>query len=65
MIIRDQYLLMLEESNVGYFVEMDLKYHQQLDDTHNGLPLSLKKLCKSPYGLMVSFARKNGWIEIQ
>ena len=34
-----------EDSNLGYFVEVDLKYHQHLHHSHNGLPLAPEKLC--------------------
>ena len=34
-----------EDSNVGYFVEVGLKYPQHLHDSHNGLPLAPEKLC--------------------
>ena len=35
----------LEDTNVGYFVGMDLKNHQHLHDSHNGLPLAPDTLC--------------------
>ena len=34
-----------EDSNVGYFVEVDLKYPSHLHDIHNGLPLAPEKVC--------------------
>ena len=45
VITLDQILGTLEDSNVGYFVEVDLKYPQHLRDSHNGLPLAPGKLC--------------------
>ena len=33
-----------EDSSVGFFVEVDLKYPQHLHDIHNGLPLAPEKL---------------------
>ena len=32
-----------ESSNIGYFVEVDVKYPQYLHDLHNGLPLAPEK----------------------
>ena len=37
-----------EDSNVGYFVEVDLKYPSHLHDFHNGLPLAPEKVCIRP-----------------
>ena len=37
-----------EDSNVGYFVEVDLKYPSHLHDSHNGLPLAPEKVCIRP-----------------
>ena len=45
VITRDQILGTLEDSNVGYCVQVDLKYPQHLHDSHNGLPLAPEKLC--------------------
>ena len=45
VITLDQILGTPEDSNVGYFVEVDLKYPQHLHDSHNGLPLAPEKLC--------------------
>ena len=33
-----------EDSSVGFFVEVDLKYPQNLHDIHNGLPLAPENL---------------------
>ena len=40
----EQILQTSENSSVGYFVEVDLKYPQYLHDLHNGLPLAPEKL---------------------
>ena len=40
----EQILQTSENSSVGYFVEVDLKYTQYLHDLHNGLPLAPEKL---------------------
>ena len=45
VITLDQILGTPEDSKVGYFVEVDLKYPQHLHDSHNGLPLVPEKLC--------------------
>ena len=37
-----------EDSNVVYFVEVDLKYPSHLHDSHNGLPLAPEKVCIRP-----------------
>ena len=49
-IIIEQILQTSENSSVGYFVEVDLKYPQYLRDLHNGLPLAPEKLIiRSPW----------------
>ena len=45
VITLDQILATPEDSNVDYFVGVDLKYPQHLHDSHNGLPLAPEKLC--------------------
>ena len=45
VITLDQILGTPEDSDVGYFVEVDLKYPQHLHDSHNGLLLAPEKLC--------------------
>ena len=40
----EQILQTSENSSVGYFVGVDLKYPQYLHDVHNGLPLAPEKL---------------------
>ena len=35
-----------EDSSVGFFVEVDLKYPQHLHDIHNGLPLAPEKFVR-------------------
>ena len=45
VITHDQIFGTPEDSNVGYFVEVDLKYPQHLHDSNNGLPLAPEKLC--------------------
>ena len=49
-----QILETLEISNIGYFVEVDLKYPQHLHDLHNALPLApekrtIRSSCLSPF----------------
>ena len=39
----EQFLETPESSNIGYFVEVDLKYPQHLHDLHEGLPLAPEK----------------------
>ena len=50
VITLNQSLGTLEDSNVGYCVEVDLNYPQPLHDSHNGLPFAPEKLCiRSPW----------------
>ena len=44
----DEVLKTAEDSSIGYFVEVDLKYPPHLHDIHNGLPLAPEKVCIQP-----------------
>ena len=54
VITLDQILGTLEDSNVGYFVEVDLKYPPHLHDSHICLPLAPEKLCVRFHGFLIS-----------
>ena len=55
----EQILQASENSSVGYFVEVDLKYPQYLHDLHNGLPLAPENLIiRSPW--LSPFAKSFG-----
>ena len=34
-----------EKSDIGYFLEVDLKYPDELHELHNDYPLATKKTC--------------------
>ena len=55
----EQILQTSENSSVGYFVEVDLKYPQYLHDLHNGLPLAPEKLLMRSSWLS-PFAKSSG-----
>ena len=55
----EQVLQTSENSNIGYFVEVDLKYPPHLHDLHNGLPLAPEKLIIRPSWLS-PFAKSFG-----
>ena len=55
----EQILQTSENSSVGYFLEVDLKYPQYLHDLNNGLPLAPEKLIRR-FSRLSPFAKPFG-----